>query len=63
MDQGLFCATAAQEAGLIDEVCYADQFEESLAKRLKVDRVEVDDRLTRRSRSTPISPASAASSS
>ena len=42
VDQGLFSATAAQEAGLIDEVLYADQFEESLGKRLKVDRVEVE---------------------
>ena len=42
VDQGLFTATAAQEAGLIDEVLYADQFEESLRKRLKADRVEVE---------------------
>jgi protease-4 len=41
VDRGLFSATAAQEAGLIDEVLYADQFEASLAKRLKVSRVEV----------------------
>ena len=42
VDQGLFSATDAQEAGLIDEVAYADQFQESLAKRLKVNRVEVE---------------------
>ena len=42
VDRGLFSATAAQEAGLIDEVLYADQFEESLGKRLKVDQVSVD---------------------
>ena len=42
VDRGLFSATAAQEAGLIDEVCYTDQFEHSLAKRLKVDHVDVD---------------------
>ncbi len=42
VDRGLFSATAAQEAGLIDEVLYADQFEESLGKRLKVDRVDVE---------------------
>ncbi|MEI8376234.1 MAG: signal peptide peptidase SppA [Planctomycetota bacterium] len=42
VDQGLFSATAAQEAGLIDEVLYADEFEESLGKRLKVDRVEIE---------------------
>ncbi len=42
VDQGLFSATDAHEAGLIDEVAYADQFQESLAKRLKVDRVEVE---------------------
>ena len=36
VDHGLFSATAAQEAGLIDEVLYADQFEASLGKRLKV---------------------------
>ncbi|MGO9110401.1 MAG: signal peptide peptidase SppA, partial [Thermoguttaceae bacterium] len=42
VDQGLFSATAAQEAGLIDEVLYADEFEESLGKRLKVDHVDVE---------------------
>jgi protease-4 len=42
VDQGIFTATAAQEAGLVDEVQYADQFEASLAKRLKADRVEVE---------------------
>jgi len=42
VDQGLFSATTAQEAGLIDEVLYADQFEESLDKRLKVERVDVE---------------------
>jgi protease-4 len=42
VDQGLFSATAAQEAGLIDEVLYADQFEASLPKRLKADRVELE---------------------
>ncbi len=42
IDQGLFSAADAQEAGLIDEVAYADQFQESLARRLKVDRVEVE---------------------
>ncbi len=42
VDRGLFTATAAQEAGLIDEVLYSDQFEASLAKRLKADRVDVE---------------------
>ena len=42
MDRGLFTATAAQEAGLIDEVLYADQFEATLGKRLKADKVDVD---------------------
>ena len=42
VDRGLFTATAAQEAGLIDEVLYADQFETSLAKRLKADHVDVE---------------------
>ena len=42
VDRGLFSATAAQDGGLIDEVMYADEFEASLSKRLKVDRVEVD---------------------
>jgi protease-4 len=41
IDQGLFTATMAQKAGLIDEVLYADQFEDSLRKRLKADQVEV----------------------
>ena len=42
VDQGLFSASDAQAAGLIDEVLYADQFEASLAKRLKVDSVHVE---------------------
>jgi protease-4 len=42
VDQGLFTATAAQEAGLIDEVLYADQFEASLGTRLKADHVDVE---------------------
>jgi protease-4 len=41
VDQGLFTATSAQDAGLIDEVLYADQFEASLAKRLKADKVNI----------------------
>ena len=42
VDRGLFGATAAQEAGLIDEVLYADQFERRSRKRLKVDHVGVE---------------------
>jgi protease-4 len=42
VDQGLFSATSAKDAGLIDEVLYADEFEASLAKRLKVDHVDVE---------------------
>jgi protease-4 len=41
MDQGLFSASTALQAGLIDRVCYADQFEAGLAKKLKVDRIEM----------------------
>ena len=42
VDQGLFSATTAREAGLVDEVLYADEFQESLRKRLKVDHVDVE---------------------
>ncbi len=41
VDQGLFSASTALQAGLIDRVCYADQFEAGLAKKLKVDRIEM----------------------
>ncbi len=39
IDQGLFTATAAKEAGLIDRVAYVDGFLDDLAKELKVDEV------------------------
>ncbi len=42
IDQGLFCAADAKDAGLIDEVIYADAFEKSLAARLKLNKVDVD---------------------
>jgi protease IV len=42
VDKGLFSAAAAKEAGLIDEVLYADEFEASLKTRLKVDQVDVE---------------------
>ena len=41
LDQGLFTAAAAQKAGLIDEVLYADQFQDSLKTKLKVDKLEI----------------------
>jgi protease-4 len=41
LDQGLFTAAAAQKAGLIDEVLYADQFQDSLKKKLKIDKLEI----------------------
>ena len=37
LDQGLFTAAAARKAGLIDRVVYADQFRQSLPKKLKAD--------------------------
>jgi protease IV len=42
VDKGLFTATDAKDAGLIDEVLYADEFEASLGKRLKLDHVDID---------------------
>jgi protease-4 len=42
IDQGLFRADEAKDAGLIDEVIYADDFEKSLSKRLKLSKVDVD---------------------
>ncbi|MGA2063700.1 MAG: signal peptide peptidase SppA [Thermoguttaceae bacterium] len=41
IDQGLFTAAAAKKAGLVDEVLYADQFEQSLAKRLGADKIDL----------------------
>jgi protease-4 len=41
LDQGLFTAATAEKAGLIDRVCYSDQFQDSLKTKLKVDEVEV----------------------
>jgi len=42
LDQGLFSAADAKDAGLIDDVCYTDEFEKSLRGRLKVGKVDVD---------------------
>lgn len=41
LDQGLFTAAAAKKAGLIDDVLYADQLQDSIKKRLKVEDVDV----------------------
>jgi protease IV len=41
LDEGLFTATAAQKARLIDHVAYADQFEDSLRKKLKVKELDI----------------------
>ncbi len=41
LDQGIFTAAAARKAGLIDQVVYADQFRESLRKKLKADHLRV----------------------
>ena len=42
IDQGLFTPAEAKDAGLIDEVVYADEFEKSLGQRLKVGKVNVE---------------------
>jgi len=41
IDQGVFTAQAAREAGLVDHLLYADQLEDQLAHRLKVDKVKL----------------------
>jgi protease-4 len=41
IDQGMFSAAKAQQAGLIDQVQYADQFEESLRKKLGVEKLDL----------------------
>ncbi len=41
IDQGLFTATAAKEAGLIDRIEYLDQFRDELAKSLHVNEVKL----------------------
>jgi len=41
VDQGLFTAAAAKKAGLIDDVLYADQFQEAIKRALKIEDAEV----------------------
>ena len=41
LDQGLFTAAAAQKAGLIDDVLYADQVQDAIKKALKTEDVEI----------------------
>ena len=41
LDQGLFSATAAQKAGLVDQVLYADQLQDEIRKRLKAEELNV----------------------
>ena len=41
IDRGPYTAKAAREAGLIDRIAYAEQFEEVLKQELKVDSVKV----------------------
>lgn len=41
LDQGLFTAAAAKKAGLVDDVLYGDQLQDSIKKRLKLDDVDV----------------------
>ena len=41
LDQGLFTAAAAQKAGLIDDVLYADQVQDAIKTALKTEDVEI----------------------
>ena len=41
LDRGLFTAADAKKAGLIDEVLYADQLQDAIQKKLKVDKIEL----------------------
>jgi protease-4 len=41
LDQGLFTATAAKKAGLVDDVLYADQLQDAIKKTLKAKDVEI----------------------
>lgn len=41
LDQGLFTAAAARKAGLIDRVCYADQLQDALRKKLQADKIKL----------------------
>ncbi|HYW80629.1 MAG TPA: S49 family peptidase, partial [Thermoguttaceae bacterium] len=41
LDQGLFTAEAAQQAGLVDQVAYADALQKSMAKKLQADEVNL----------------------
>ena len=41
LDQGLFTAAAAQKAGLIDDVLYADQVQDAIKKAIKAEDVEI----------------------
>jgi protease-4 len=42
VDKGIFTASDAKDAGLVDDVLYTDEFEASLSKRLKVDHADVE---------------------
>jgi protease-4 len=39
IDEGLFTATAAKEAGLVDRVAYIDEFRKDLGEKMKVEEV------------------------
>jgi protease-4 len=41
LDQGLFTASSAQKAGLIDDVLYADQLQDEIKKALKAEDVKI----------------------
>jgi protease-4 len=41
LDQGLFTAAAARRAGLIDQVAYADEYRDSLRRKLKTQEINL----------------------
>jgi len=41
LDQGLFTASAAKKAGLIDDVLYSDQLQDALKRKLKLEKLEI----------------------
>jgi protease-4 len=41
LDQGLFTSSAAKKGGLVDEILYSDQVEETIKQAIKADKAEV----------------------
>lgn len=48
IDEGILCPRKALAYGLVDEVCYHDQYEEHVKKMLKAEEIEVEEKYGRK---------------